>query len=238
MFFKSKIKYNITKVYFLVTDATSINLNGLVDTFLQYSEFEATQFSTNYGELRDVELFSKERENLSAEELESLNVFDANGRPVLTVNKVFSYLELDFSILEFTALTGVDEGFEKEIQLFRSSFVAGVATYGYSRVLRSDYLPVTEEKIRKGLFGGISTSIGSEEAKWLVPPKEIGKGAIKGFYPLNYWNESAFSIAQQNANNLFDNQQRKENTILINKQSQQELSRKHHLKKYTHFSDV
>ena len=238
MFFKNKTKYNVTKAYFLVTDGNSINLSSLVDTFLQHSTYEATHFSINYDEIRDIRLFLQEKEALSTEQLENLDFYDASSRPVLTVNKVFSYLELDFSVMEFTSLTSFDEGFEKEIQLFNCDSVAETVTYGYSRVLNGDYLPVTEEKVKKGLFGGTSTSIGSEEAKWLVHPKDIAEGAIKGYYPLNYLNDKGFSVAQQNADILFDSQQRKGNILLVDKQSQQKLSRKPVLKKYTHFSDT
>lgn len=50
----------------------------------------------------------------------------------MTVNKVFTYLN-----------------FKKEVQLFKDISGAGDLVYGYSRVLRSDYLPITENKVQK-----------------------------------------------------------------------------------------
>lgn len=213
-------------------------MNSLVDTFLQYSAYKASYFSINYNKVKDIRFFLKEIEAPSTEQLENFYFHDASRRPVLTVNKVFSYLELNFSVLEFTSLSSFDEGFEKEIQLFNCDSVAKTVTYGYSRFLSGDYLPVTEEKVKKGLFGGASTLIGSEEANWLVHPRFIAEGAIKGYYPLNYLNDKAFSVAQQNADYLFDGQQRKGNIVLIDIQSQRKLSSKSPLKKFTHFSET
>lgn len=48
------------------------------------------------------------------------------------MNKVFTYLN-----------------FKKEVQLFKDISSAGDLVYGYSRVLRSDYLPITENKVQK-----------------------------------------------------------------------------------------
>ena len=48
------------------------------------------------------------------------------------MNKVFTYLN-----------------FKKEVQLFKDISGAGDLVYGYSRVLRSDYLPITENKVQK-----------------------------------------------------------------------------------------
>lgn len=238
MFFKNKTKYNVTKVYFLATSKDSIDVRGLINQFLHYSEFEVAQFSMNYGEMLDTTSELRQIAKLSLDELESLDIFDARGRSVLAVNKVFSYLGLDFSVFEFTTLTNFDEGLKKEILLFSDLSDTGNVTYGYSRFLRDDYLAVTEDRVKKGLFGGASTSIANEETKWLVQPKDIDNGAIKGFYPLNYLSDKAFSVAQQHVNNLFDSQQRKGSLLVIDRQSQRKLSSNPLLKKYTHFSET
>lgn len=238
MFFKSKIKYNVTKAYFLVTETNSLNLDSLFDTFLQYSDSEVVQFSLNYEEAKEIKCFSQKKVALCVEQLESLDFYDVKSRAILTVNKVFTYLNFKFSVLEFTVVNSFREDFKKEVQLFKDISSAGDLVYGYSRVLRSDYLPITENKVQKKLFGGISVTVESEEAKWLVHPEGIEQGAIKGLYPLNYLNDQAFSILQEYSGGFFDSQDSAGNILLIDQQSQKKLSNISSLEKFMHFSET
>ncbi len=76
----------------------------------------------------------------------------------MTVNKVFTYLNFKFSVLEFTVVNSFCENFKKEVQLFKDISSAGDLVYGYSRVLRSDYLPITENKVKKTIWRYIGNS--------------------------------------------------------------------------------
>jgi len=62
--------------------------------------------------------------------------------------------------------------------------------YGYQRFLRSDYLPTTETKIKKSIFGSVKVDVPKIEDSWLFNPSKVTlEGAIKGIYPINFWND-------------------------------------------------
>lgn len=234
MFIKPKIKNNVTHLYF----SSLTNALKVIEKSTYLSGRNPSTFSLNYKKDRGIECLGRSLIKLREGELEYLDICDDLGEVVVNIGVVFAYLDLKQVIYKLTFVKEFDNSFEKEKVLYSECAALGEIVYGYTRFLRDDFIPTTESKLKKGLFGGVSSQGVKEETKWLIHPKEILSGAIKGFYPLNYWNDITFSIAQQHANNLFDSEQRKGNVLVIDRQSQQKLSSNPLLKKYTHFSET
>ena len=238
MFFKTKMTYNLCKAYFVVADESSLDLKYLIGRFFKYSEFKATRYALNYGAERDIATLLQLMGELAVGELESLDVYDAENRLFLSVSQLFAYLGLSFSVYEFTTITNFDEKLNSEVKLFNDLCDVESLIYGYSRFIREDYSIVGEQKITKGLFGGLSISVVPEDTLWMVHPKDIDNGAIKGFYPLNYLTSKAFAVMQQNTNNLFTEQHRDGDILMIDKKSQKEILANSELKKYAYFTST
>jgi hypothetical protein len=234
MFFKPKIKNNVTHIYF----SSLLNVLMVIEKSADLSGRNPSTFSLNYKEDRDIKCLENSLLKLREWELEYLDICDDLGEVIVNIGVAFAYLDLKQVIYKLTFVKEFDNSFEKEKVLYNECSAFGEIVYGYTRFLRDDFIPTTESKLKKGLFGGVSSQGVKEETKWLIHPKEILSGAIKGFYPLNYWNNIAFSVAQQHANNLFDSQQRKRSVFVMDSQSQRKLSSIPLLKKYTHFSET
>jgi hypothetical protein len=133
----------------------------------------------------------KKNPDLKYMDLECLIVVDANAKLILTVGIAFPPGQGE-PVFECILVTPTDGEFSRELVFFELFARWSTLYYGYTRRLRSDHFPVSEKKMRQGLFGQ-TIVVGKIENDWLINPADIRIGAVKGVYPVNFWREQALS---------------------------------------------
>jgi hypothetical protein len=70
-------------------------------------------------------------------------------------------------------------------------------SYAYARHMNPDLSAISETAIRRTLLGGISSVVHLRERVWLCTEGSVVDGAVRGFYPLNFWNDHARATLQR-----------------------------------------
>jgi hypothetical protein len=230
MFFNKKSKQNVTHAY--VCEIKGIS--SLVVDIKNCLENEPAYFSINYG--KNI-CFKKNFQKMSKFDdcdIEHLDIFNESGSLMFNLRRVFSYMEFDKNVYQITFVRKFDSSFETEIYFFRLCRKNCQILYGYTQFLGENHIPTTESEIKRGLFGGVSSKSVREETKWILNPKDIFSGAIKGFYPLNYLNDESLKSAQNFSDNVLHGDHRKDNLLVIDVISLQKLACMPSIQNYVH----
>jgi hypothetical protein len=60
--------------------------------------------------------------------------------------------------------------------------------YGYSRRVARNFSITNETRARTTLFGSVVLRVKPYHDSWMMPVKDLSRGAVKGIYPMNFWN--------------------------------------------------
>lgn len=236
MIFRTKSNINLIKLYFSPrSEDDSVDLRKILDICEISSSAPGSRFSVNYGEDRDVSTYV---DSLSYKNLEYLTVIDERGQLLLAVGQAFRSVGRK-TMFECTVVRSHDDTFNKETKIFNAFSSAFNLYYGYGRVLREDYFPTTETKIKKTLFGNVTVDVRKPEAGWMFNPHDIREGAVKGIYPINFWSEPALKKMIGDGVNLPDSMKGRENIYFFDIDERRRListSAKH--SQFFHFGET
>lgn len=198
MFLGRKNSVNLVKAYF-----TPLNMGGetlgsfLTEMACLLSMPEAAKYSINYAPEKSVERLLSDARSIPLNDLEYFDLVGAEGQLLLTIAKK-KFRDATTPMFELASVRNFNPNFRCEAGIFDHLSGAVRLHYGYARPLREDYLPITEKKMRRSLFGGVSTNVGLPTDDWLFNPARIADGAFKGFYPLNYWRAASLKLMADN----------------------------------------
>jgi hypothetical protein len=237
MFFtKKRAAVNLTKLYFSCDLATPVHVAFIRELFAT-CQFAPFRYSVNYGVARDIAVFGGSEFYMTFGDLEDLDVTDINGSTVGGLGragKAFSTIGL-FECVVVNGDSDLGDGLPALLDRISSRFNPH---YGYSRVLRSDYLPATESKLKRGILGSVMVNVGKVEDAWLFDPSGFEAGAIKGVYPVNFWNEKVPARLNSIGFHLPQKRVGETGVVAFNEAECKEISH-HNAKyaKYMHFGD-
>jgi len=60
--------------------------------------------------------------------------------------------------------------------------------YAYARSLPADISPISETRMKRSWLGAVRTAVPPRGSDWICKSADVVDGAIKGLYPVNYWN--------------------------------------------------
>lgn len=234
MFKKNKPESNLTKLYFSLNDE-KYSLAKIINLCCEYYK-EAFEVSLNYGKnvtyKDNMELFN----TIEAEDFESIVFYDENGKSIFSIDKMFMYLELGTFVFECALVKKLDAKFTLEKKLIDKFIYLSNLLYGYSRFIEADVSPLTEEKVKKSWFG-IGNKISKEDEAWLIKPSYILSGAAKGFYPVNYLKEEAYTKLYELIIGLPKLESQGSHLIVLSDEEQKAVFKSNRsYSKYLHFS--
>ncbi|MGH2637885.1 MAG: hypothetical protein ACRDF4_01140 [Rhabdochlamydiaceae bacterium] len=192
MFFrKQKAFFNITKLYFTADLAAHIDHEWLTGNLFGHCIGKPVEYSINYGGDKKISSLTNALKRLSFGDLEAFDCSDETGRMVLSIGragKAFGEKESG-AIFECFVISKPNPSFAEEVGIFASFSSDFELHYGYAACLSDDFSPVSETKIKKGIFEQ-SVKVGRLEDSWLHDPKGVVVDSVKGIYPVNYWKAS------------------------------------------------
>lgn len=191
MFFgKAKPGYTLTKFYFLP------DLNGPVDfdwfsaNIFPHCNELPVEYSVNYGKDRKIALL-KSGVKITYCDLEAFDCSGASGEIVFSLGRAGSAFcdQNDCAVFECFVVSNDPLLSDAGIKILEAAQSQLALQYGYVRSLPASFSPVSEKKIKSGFFGQ-SITVEPVERRWMLDPNELEEGAIKGIYPINYWQTS------------------------------------------------
>jgi hypothetical protein len=195
MFSREKPEIHVMKAYFLPSDTNEAGFARLLDTiFPALSRMKPEKYSINYGRERPVSKLLNDVRLMSFGELEYFDIVAADGSLLVTIGRPFPSAT---NLLQLMLVGPNGTDLDLEARLFQNLSDVMELQYGYVRNLRADYLPTTERKLKRSLFGNVTTEVIATEDDWLISPGGVRGGAIKGFYPLNYWQDAVLQKITQ-----------------------------------------
>lgn len=234
MFFKKKKVKNISHILFSTIHEDSLPIARI----LELSDKHAYDFSVNFGKDRKIETLVNELQTISLYEIEDLAIYDSDGNLIVGFQMSFAFLDSAKPIYQLVFVRSFDISFTAEIKLFNIAEDLGFICYGYARLLREDYCPVSEIKIKKGLFTDTLDYI-KESDQWLINPKQLCNGAFKAFYPLNYFNPKTLNVLKEHIGDIkLTSHPQNDCIFLIDESTQKQLLKNRALKKYLHFTST
>ncbi len=237
MFFKKKSIVNVTKLYFSAHSLNErVNLNVIAVACFGANVWGASTVSLNYGKERDALLWQKKNLVLEYKDLESLIVLGADDQLTLTISQMFPTVNME-PVFECVLVTRSDPEYACELGFFQSFAEWFNLYYGYSRALSSEYSPLSETKIRQGLFGQ-TVIVNKREDDWLINPVDIRTGAVKGVYPVNFWPEQVIYKLREIGLQLPAPHNTSGNLHVFSKSDRAQISLENsQFGKYLHFTD-
>jgi hypothetical protein len=159
----------------------------------------ASKVSINYDAERDLSARGDLTSPIRYSDLECALALNEDGEVVFSfARQLQAAASVDeASIFELTLVRPEDRSFVEEIKIFAGLKEFFVLFSGYARTLSADWSPISEIKLKRGIFGSSSVRVPKRSEVWLMPEQAISAGAIRGIYPVNYWSD----LAQDNIRN-------------------------------------
>ena len=175
----------VTKAYVVAELSQKVDFAWIAANILAPFVDVPTRYCLNYG--KETEFSSARFASLSraVEDLESLLIIDSAGEVPFIIGSVFSSDEAR-ATLEFVLVAKRTDDFTDGVEALRRISSKFKLAYGYCRTLRANFSPLSEAGIKKGVFGS-TLSVEKASDAWLLDPHGITNGAIKGIYPVNFW---------------------------------------------------
>lgn len=238
MFFaKRKPTVYVTKLYFTCDLASEIDFTWIGSIF-NVCASDPVRYSINFGSMKAISAFGDADHTLTFGDVEDIDIIDEHGRTIVGIGiagKAFGAMDL----FECVVVSRTDQEIDKSLILFEWLSSRFHLYYGYRRALRGDYLPATESKMKRGLLGAITVSVGKVEDSWLFSPSEIKLGAIKGVYPVNFWSEKAIGKLEDIGFNLPSHRIIESGVVAFSEAECIEIYKRNpKYTKYMHFSDI
>lgn len=175
-------QYCLARAYVLPASTTSSI--DLVDVADASTDGRAASASLNYLAPIVKEACRERVRHLAPESLESLLAFDAaEDQLVFSIGAAPREMPGCF---EFVLAWPAAKTYGIAIEFFRRLERIAEVVYGYSDMLPADVSPLTEMRVRRGLFG-TRTSVSKPRDSWLIPSRALDRGGLRGVYPVNYW---------------------------------------------------
>ncbi|QDQ28437.1 hypothetical protein FNU76_19895 [Chitinimonas arctica] len=189
MFFsKRKPPVCVTKLYFDCPLGEEVDFSVVKSALGELAE-PAVRYAINFAQFQPMSTLHSSNAQMKYEDLEDLDIVGQDGKSILSLGRAGKAFRADTLYECVLVDSQVDTGASKN--LFERLLSLFDVKYGYSRFLGGDFLPATEEKMKTGLFSSVSIRVGMVEDAWMVSPGEMDSGAIKGLYPINFWNKKA-----------------------------------------------
>lgn len=185
---------NLVRAYVSPLEGSaSVILKTLMGRLSTGAAEPAFKVSINYDVERDLSARNDLTSPMAYSDLECVMVLDEHGDVVLSFSKQFqASVDADVTpVFEITLVRSEDRSFGEEVNILAGLKEFFVPLSGYARTLSSDWSPISEMKLKRGIFGGSSVTIPKRSESWLMSDQAISAGAIRGIYPVNYWSELA-----------------------------------------------
>lgn len=195
--------YQLIKLYKIVDykEALEIDAELVISQCLTFFtdnyQFYFNDYSINFGH-RNFKNINRFKEFLKhSKEIVDLSCAQNNkrlGYSNFLLNLTSNIPE--FGVVEITLAIESDQFIHLRTQKFIEQLNNDLSLdYGYIRYLSDNYEPLTESKIKKGLFGGYSLTQDENESVWNAHLYGIKMGYLKDIYSVNFLN----SAQMQNA---------------------------------------
>lgn len=189
---KNKIAaYGLSKFYFFADSGEAVNFESIRADFLTACLGLPINFSLNYASDRSISSLDKFTHNMTYGDLEAFDCSDENGSIVFSLGRAGSAFgsESTLTLFECFVVSPEATSFEREILVMQKFAQLFSLYYGYIRRLPADFSPASEVRIKTGFFSK-SVQVQRIQDSWILDPKTLIEGAIKGFYPINFWREN------------------------------------------------
>jgi hypothetical protein len=200
VFRKKTKKYEAIKLYSVGTDQAVINRKILIESIFTVFENAFKEFPEDYdisgpygirkGSSVKLKTFKNKLEKIGHEKYYGYHgytdgQFGFNALFNAKLNDSNSYTEL---IIWYDSNLWTVDFKQIASTLFKPLSVSS----GYQICIEEGHHIVSESKIKKGLFGGMSISVSYECISWL---HELHNGAFRSLYKYNLWNEKQLENA-------------------------------------------
>lgn len=217
MLFQKKKSINLTKLFFTLDSNLIITVDWLAENIFPYCKSLPINASRNFKHEKNISTLNGIVNFSLTDIIYFSNQFDND---VLKIGKCLR-MSKKLELFDCKIVSNFDPLFIHEQEMINKIQSRFNLLYGYSRQLREDYSPVGETKINKGFFG-ISVKTESPDV-WLMKPNELEEGAVKGIYPVNYWNDVAVSRLKEVGFQLPNSYSSSNNLYSFNVEQQQEI---------------
>jgi len=188
IFKRDKKRYSLIKLYVVFEDDWK---NAIVDTFNEFQKiFDVSllSYAVNYGaeQKLSIEKLNDDLLKVKLEDLELLELQNADWSQGLTVSHQFGFLSLPERVYEFMFVFEDTSILDEVFCTFVNTVsVKQQILYGYGRNLMANISPVSENVIKRTLLGSFKTNSEGPIEQWMDNPLDIFSGSIKGIYSLN-----------------------------------------------------
>jgi len=163
-------------------DGPAGELLALVDQVLAAIPARPLEGSINFGYLQPMSSLRRALARMNPVQLDALAVHDEAGEVICSFGAEGASVGDRARAFEIFALLppASDALQDKLLRLLLGYRLH----YGYARRLGPDLNPLTEARIKRGLFSD-KFEVDGGRADWLVPEMDVRAGAVRGLYPAN-----------------------------------------------------
>jgi len=172
-------------------DGPAGELLALVDLVLAALPAKPLEGAINFGYLQPMSSLRRALARMTPVQLDALAVHDEAGEVVCSFGAEGASVGDRARAFEIFALVPpASQALQDKLLL---TLMGYRLHYGYARELGPDFNPVSESRIKRGLFSDI-LEVDGGRADWLVPEMDVRAGAVRGLYPANVF--SAIGLAR------------------------------------------
>jgi hypothetical protein len=193
--FSQKTSPNLSLLKLFVTPNQGCSASEFANAVLKMQSGLPLKATLNYGPEVAWSSLAERLARTSLAAVEHLLVLGSDSEVMVSLS-----LEREVEGLpaQFSCMVVTQESIERlgEGDPFAHARSVGTVEYGYARALSPDMSPVSETKVKRSLFGTVSVTVPPRRSDWLCKSEPVVHGAIKGLYPINYWNERVHAVVR------------------------------------------